>query len=144
MIILYKCILVFFNRYLSVLLHPISRKKGASDNLSPTQKLLLILMRLRHNFPQSDLACRFNIDQSSVSHLLSQWIPLLRVQLKSLIQWPQSNIGPTEPLYNLLPNAVGIIDGTEIFIQRPSNLETQNSSNSDLQKSKHCQILSWD
>ena len=28
-------------------------------------------------------------------------------------------------------NSVGIIDGTEIFIQRPSNLETQKSSFSD-------------
>ena len=82
-------------------------------------------MRLRHNFPQNDLAFRFNIDQSSVSRTLNQWIPLLRVQLQALIRWPQSILGPTEPPYNLLPNAIGIIDGTEIFIQRPSNLETQ-------------------
>ena len=108
-----------------------SQKKRASDELTPTQKLLLVLMRLCQNFPQGDLAVRFNIDQSSVSRILNQWIPLLRAQLKALIRWPQSLIGPTEPPYNLLPNAVGIIDGTEIFIQRPSNLETQKSSFSD-------------
>ena len=112
-------------------LQPVSRKKKASDELSTAQKLLLVLMRLRHNFPQSDLACRFNIGQSSVSRTLNQWIPLLRTQLNTLIRWPQTNIGPTEPPYNLLPNAVGIIDGTEIFIQRPSNLESQKSSYSD-------------
>ena len=93
-------------------LQPVSRKKKATDELTPTQKLLLVLMRLHHNFPQNDLAFRFNIDQSSVSRTLNQWIPLLRVQLKALIRWPQSLIGPTEPPYNLLPNAVGIIDGT--------------------------------
>jgi len=112
-------------------LQPVSWKKKATDELTPTQKLLLVLMRLRQNFPQNDLAFRFNIDQSSVSRTLNQWIPLLRIQLKALISWPQSLIGPTEPPYNLLPNEVGIIDGTEIFMQQPSNLETQKSSYSD-------------
>jgi hypothetical protein len=31
----------------------------------------------------------------------------------------------------MMPNTVGIIDGTEIFIERPSNLSTQKSSWSD-------------
>ncbi len=35
------------------------------------------------------------------------------------------------PPYNFLPNSVAIIDGTEIFIQRPSNLTTQKLSYSD-------------
>ena len=112
-------------------LEPVSRKKGAVDELSPTQKFLLVLMRLRHNLSQTDLACRFNIEQSSVSRILNSWIPLLSAQLKGLIKWPQTTIGPTDPPYNLLPNAVAIIDGTEIFIQRPSNLTTQKSSYSD-------------
>ena len=30
-----------------------------------------------------------------------------------------------------MPNSVGIIDGTEVFIQRPSNLEAQKPSFSD-------------
>jgi len=53
---------------------------------------------------------------------------MLKVQLKSLIRWPQTTIGPTDPPYNLLSNSVAIIDGIEIFIQRPSNLVTQKSS----------------
>ena len=36
-----------------------------------------------------------------------------------------NNYGPIVPPYNTLPNAVAIIDGTEIFIQKPSNLATQ-------------------
>ena len=112
-------------------LQPVSRKKGANNELAPSQKLLLVLMRLRCNFPQNDLACRFNIEQSSVSRILNQWIPMLKVQLKALIRWPQTTIGPTDSPYNLLPNAVAIIDGTEIFIQKPSNLATQKSSYSD-------------
>ena len=112
-------------------LKPVSSKKGAIDELSPSQKLLLVLMRLRHNLTQNDLACRFSIEQSSVSRILNNWIPLLSAQLRGLIKWPQTTLGPMDPPYNLLPNAVGIIDGTEIFIQRPSNLTTQKSSYSD-------------
>ena len=75
---------------------------------------LLVMTKLRYNFPQNDLACRFNVEQSSVSRILNQWIPMLKVQLKLLIRWPQTTIGPIDPPYNLLPNAV---DGTEIFIE---------------------------
>ena len=112
-------------------LNPVLRNKGAIDELTPSQKLFLMLMKLRCNFTQSDLACRFRIEQSSVSRILNQWIPMLKVQLNALIRWPQTTIGPTDPPYNLLPNTVAIIDGTEIFIQRPSNLATQKSSYSD-------------
>jgi len=53
---------------------------------------------------------------------------MLNVQLKQFIRWPQTTIGPINPPYNLLPNAVAIIDGTEIFIQKPSNLATLKAS----------------
>ena len=36
-------------------LEPVSRKTGATDDLSPAQKFLLVLMRLRHNHTQNDL-----------------------------------------------------------------------------------------
>jgi len=55
----------------------------------------------------------------------------IAVHLNPLIQWPSTTIGPTSPPYDVLPNSVGIIDGTEVFIQRTSNLETQKSSYSD-------------
>jgi len=54
----------------------------------PSQKLLMVLMKLKHNFPQSDLAFRFGIDQSSVSRVLQQWIPMSAVHLNPLIQLP--------------------------------------------------------
>ena len=36
-----------------------------------------------------------------------------------------------ESTNSMIPNSVAIIDGTDIFIQRPSNLTTQKSSYSD-------------
>ena len=99
--------------------------------LSDSQKLLLILMRLRQNLTQEDLAFRFDVEQSAVSRVINQWIPLLAHHLRGLIKWPKTTIGPTDTPYNHMPNTVGIIDGTDIFIQRPSNLATQKSSYSD-------------
>ena len=63
--------------------------QGTADEFSPSQKFLLVLMQLFHNLNQTDLACRFNVEQSSVSQLLNNWISLLSVQLKGLIKWPQ-------------------------------------------------------
>ena len=99
--------------------------------LSDSQKLLLVLMQLRQNLTQEDLAFRFDVEQSTVSRVINQWIPLLAHHLRGLIKWPKTAIGPTDIPYNHMPNTVGIIDGTEIFIQRPSNLATQKSSYSD-------------
>ena len=68
--------------------------------LTPSQKLLLVLMKLSQNYPQSDLAFRLGIDQSNVSRVLQQWIPMLAIHLKPLIQWPNTTIGPTTPPYD--------------------------------------------
>jgi hypothetical protein len=86
---------------------------------------------LRQNLIQEDLAFCSSVDQSTVSRTVNTLIPLLACQLQGLIKWPQTTIGPTDPPYNHLPNAVAIIDGTEIFLQRPSNLSTQKSSYGD-------------
>ena len=54
-------------------LHPVIQPKRTDyglvplQRLMPSQKLLMVLMKLRQNFPQSDLAFRFGIDQSNVS-----------------------------------------------------------------------------
>ena len=120
-----------FNSLLAWLQPVIKPKKDDSHLLMPSQKLLMVLMRIHMNLTLGDLTCRFAVDQSTVSRTLHHWIPMLSTHLKPLIQWPKTNVGPTVPPYDLLPNSVGIIDGTEVFIQRPSNLETQKSSYSD-------------
>ena len=45
--------------------------------LDNSQKLLLVLMRIRQGLTQEDLAFRFDMDQSSVSRIFNRWIPLL-------------------------------------------------------------------
>ena len=105
--------------------------QGVRTHMSTSQKLLMTLMRIRRSLLQEDLAVRFVVNQSTVSRTLNSWIPMLARQLEQLIQWPQTTIGPSHSSYIHLPNTVGIIDGTEIFIERPSNLTTQKATWSD-------------
>ena len=97
-------------------------------NLTEPQKLMMVLVRIRLNLTQQDLSVRFDIDQSTVSRILNHWIPFLAYHLKVVIKWSEMTVGPTNSPYNHIPNSVAIIDGTEIFIERPSNLDTQKSS----------------
>ena len=68
-------------------------------------------MRLRQNLTQEDFAFWFDMERSTVSRMINQ---LLAHHLKASYT--------TDAPCNHMPNTVGIIYETEIFIQRPSNL----------------------
>ena len=109
----------------------LAMRQGVHIHLTTSQKLLMTLMRIRRSLLKEDLAVCFVINQSTVSRALNTWIPMLARQLEQLIQWPQTTIGPSEGPYIHLSNTVGVIDGTEIFIERPSHLTIQMASWSD-------------
>ena len=97
----------------------------ANCKLSPFEQFILTLMKLRHNFGDTDLAYRFNIDKSTVSRYFSRWLELLHAKLSFLILWPDR-----EDLLKTMPvefrrhfrQCVIIIDCFEIFIERPTAL----------------------
>ena len=57
--------------------------------LSLFQQLMLVLMKLRINFGDQDLAFRFGVNQSTISRCISKWVNVLYVHLKPLIKWPE-------------------------------------------------------
>ena len=57
--------------------------------LSPDDKLLPTLVKLRHNFPESDLAVRFAVTQSTVSRTFSMWVMCLHHSFKEINIWDQ-------------------------------------------------------
>ncbi|XP_041366779.1 uncharacterized protein LOC121381519 [Gigantopelta aegis] len=97
-------------------------------NVSPGDQLLLVLMKLKLNLTNRDLALRFNICPTQVSKILGQCLPIFAKKLKFLIQWPDKNT-----ILKNLPNAFKrnykkcrvVIDCAEIFLQRPSNLDAR-------------------
>ena len=93
--------------------------------LSAQDILLLILMKLKWNLKHQDLAWRFQISVSKVSHIINAGLPQVANQLKFMIRWPaKTDILHTMPLKfkRLYPNCRVIVDCTEIFIERASSL----------------------
>lgn len=90
--------------------------------------LLLVLMKLRHSLTNKDLAMRFNICPTQVSKILNQCLPTLAKRLKFLIKWPCKNTilkNMPKSFRRSYKKCRVIIDCSEIFIQRPSNLDTR-------------------
>lgn len=89
-------------------------------------QILLILMKLRLNILNSDLAIRFGISTGVVSDVLNKGLPVLARKLAFLINWPdKEHVQRTMPKIfrtSQYSSARVIIDCAEIFIERPGNL----------------------
>ena len=107
------------------------QQRHHSRKLDPMNQLFLLLVKLRRNLKGEDLAFRFGISASTVSRYLTTWICFLYHHLKEL-EWSPS----VEQVMGTLPHSFrekfpmtyAIIDGSEIFIQTPSDLHLQSST----------------
>ena len=96
-----------------------------SKTLSPANVFLLIMMKIKLNLLNQDLAYRFNICASAVSKLLNAGLPAVAQKLSFLVRWPAK-----EDVVRTLPsvfkpsfkNCRVIIDCTEVFCERARNL----------------------
>ena len=97
--------------------------------LNRNDQLLLVLLKLRLGLTNRDLAYRFGLSFPSTSKILRQWLPKLsQMMLDNYYSWPEKMA-----LRNNLPECfkkhytrcVSIIDCTEIFIERPLNLNAR-------------------
>ena len=93
--------------------------------LSSADHLLIVFMKLRLGLLNKDIAFRFGIKCPTISKIFRCWVKVAAMKLKCLIVWPDKGA----IRYNLPPcftkkyrDAVCIIDCSEIFIQRPTNL----------------------
>ena len=94
---------------------------------SITHENHLLLVLLRHGYVNKDLALRFNINVTNISNIFRTYLKALSDILKNFIVWPER-----EALRRNLPssfknfkNCVCIIDCTEVFIERPFNLNAR-------------------
>lgn len=81
-------------------------------------------MKLKLGHSNKDLALRFNIKQQYGSTILRNWLPLSH-SLKSLIVWPSRERTNLPKSFQSFKNCCCIIDCTEIFIERPFNLNAR-------------------
>ena len=99
----------------------------ATKSITYENHLLIVLMKLRHGYINKDLALRFNTNVTNISNIFRTYLKALSDILKNFIVWPER-----EALRRNLPssfknfkNCVCIIDCTEVFIERPFNLNAR-------------------
>lgn len=93
--------------------------------LSVQDHVLIVLMKLRLGLMNKDIAYRFNLQDSVVSAIYRQWLPVIGNNLQNLITWPsRANIRKNLPqsFRSKFRDAVCTIDCSEVFIERPSSL----------------------
>ena len=88
-------------------------------------------MKLKLNLKVNDLASRFKISASVVSCYITTWVCFLYHHLKE-IDWILTVEQVTGTLPHAFrrqyPNTYAIIDGSEVFIETPSDLNLQSST----------------
>ena len=100
-------------------------KEHGNRKLTNFDEFLLVMIKLRLNLQNKDLGYRFKISKSSVTQISHKWLNILYYALKFLIRWPsREELRATIPecFREKFSNTVVIIDCTEIFIERASNL----------------------
>ena len=84
-----------------------------------------MLMKMRLNLRDQDLAYRFSASQPTVSRCFRKWIDILYIRLMPTIQWPSREaVRKTLPLdfRKDFGSCICIIDCFEVFCERPSDL----------------------
>ena len=66
-----------------------SAKEHHRSSLTYFQQFLLVLMKLRLNLLDQDLAYRFAVSQSTVSKVIKKWMEIMYIRLKPLVKWPE-------------------------------------------------------
>ena len=95
------------------------------QKLSKENLLLMFLVKLRLNLCDEDLAARFGVHQSTVSRNFHKVLDVMAVKTAFLIRWPDPIVlRATMPISfrKFFKKCCIIIDCTEIFVERPTDL----------------------
>ena len=103
-------------------------KLGRRRLLSLKEELLITLMKLKLNLSEAYFAFLFGVSCSTISRIISTWIPFLSHELQGLIHWPDSeDLSQSYPqCFRSWENVVAILDCFEVPIQRPSHVEANS------------------
>lgn len=119
------------------------KKTGPQRKLSVKEELTLVLLKLRTAVTNEMLADLFDISTGGASQVINTWVKFLACELKPLIFWP-SKEAIRESLPKSLKHYTNLrctIDCSEIFIDRPRNLEIQALTWSDYKKHNTVKFL---
>ena len=110
---------------------PSYTKRSPKRNLTPEQEFFLALVRLRLGLLEEDLAYRAGVSTSSFSRIWITWLDFLHSKFRAFPIWPSKSC-VQKTMHSCFkesyPNTRVIIDCTEIFIERPSSVQSQSST----------------
>ncbi|XP_012688415.2 uncharacterized protein LOC105904989 [Clupea harengus] len=123
-----QCFAVLMGVLTHVLPHLPDADAADATLLSPFQKVLLTLMRLRLDLPVPHLAHLFNVAPDAVTRTFAETLGALHAQLTPLVYWPErgSLLASVPRRYAEALGervAVVIVDCLEICIERPSSMK---------------------
>ena len=108
-----------------------SRVRKRKHKLNPKNQFFLTMVKLKLNLTLADLAYRFGISTSVASRYITTWVCFLYHQLKEIDWMPTvEQVKGTLPIVfrQKFPSTYAIIDGSEVFIETPSDLHMQSST----------------
>lgn len=113
--------------------------------ISLLEQFILVLMKLRLNLRQRDLAYRFGISKESVGRYIEKFVNVMFVRLPdSLLLWPDREaLIKTMPLSfkEEFPNCISIIDCFEVKSEIPGDLKDKASCYSRYKSSHTTKFL---
>ena len=108
-----------------------SHKRKRSRILDTKNQLFLTLVKLRLNSKLKDLSVRFGLSMPQASRYITTWVCFLYHHFRE-IDWMPSvqQVWATLPsgFKEKYPTTFAIIDGSEVFIETPSDLQMQSST----------------
>lgn len=108
------------------------------NSLSLKNQLFLTLSKLRNNFDLQDLGFRFGVTQQVAGVIFNSWVNYMFLRFGEVSIWPHRDViyeNMPENYKRDFPNTFGILDCTEIKIQKPSSLKAQSQTYSDYKSS---------
>ncbi len=120
-----------FNYVFSCLGPATRHLKYQSQKLKPEDEFLLLLMKLRLNKDDIELSWLFGISTRTVGRVFKTWLNFLFYQLRELNIWPSKelvNDYMPEDFKKKFPNTRVVVDGSEIPIEKPSDLRDQSAT----------------
>ena len=103
------------------------KSKIFAQSLTLEDHLLIVLMKLKLGLFNRNISIRFGIKTQLTSKIYRYYLPLLAKELAFLIVWPERDTlrKNLPPCFTSFKNCCVIIDCTEIYIERPSNLNAR-------------------
>jgi len=110
--------------------------------LTTFQEIFMVLIKLRLDLEEVDLAYRFGISQPTLSQIFRKWIGIMAKRLCQLIQWPErAELRETMPMAFRKVLFEMCIDCTEIFIDRHRNLKARAQTWSNYKQHNTVKVL---